>query len=136
VENCQASGAWSGPRGASGSETIGPLAADASFTLTCQSAAGNLVNMTSILVTDGGTTLAWQPPQQNVDGTALGGLQGYRIYVGTESRSYTTRIDLANPLATSHFIDLARGQYYVAMTALDTLGNESGYSNEVVKAVN
>jgi hypothetical protein len=62
VENCRASGAWSGARPASGSETIGPLTADVSFTLTCQSASGNLVSMTSVLVTDGGTTLAWQPP--------------------------------------------------------------------------
>jgi hypothetical protein len=136
VDNCRASGAWSGTRAASGTETIGPLAGDASFTLTCDSAAGNLVAMTSVLVTDGGTSLTWVAPEQNVDGSPLTDLQGYRIYVGTASRSYTTEIDLPDPEATNYFVELPRGEYYVAMKALDGQGNESDYSNEVVKAVN
>jgi hypothetical protein len=136
VSNCRASGAWSGPRSASGTEEIGPLGADASFTLTCESSAGNLISMTSVLVTDGGTTLSWVPPTENTDGTPLTKLLGYRIYVGTASRSYTSSIDLADAAATKHFIALSRGEYYLAMTALDGEGKESGFSNEILKAVN
>ncbi|MFU8816198.1 MAG: hypothetical protein ACNA7W_12685 [Pseudomonadales bacterium] len=136
VSNCTASGAWSGARAASGSEIIGPLEADASFTLTCESAAGNLMAMTSVLVTDGGTTLSWVPPEENVDGTPLTDLKGYRIYVGTSSRNYASQIELADPSITDYFLALSRGEYYVAMTAIDAEGNESGYSNEVLKAVN
>ena len=136
VSNCQASGAWSGARAASGTETIGPLNGDASFTLTCESSAGRLMAMTSVLVTDGGTTLSWVPPAENVDGSALTDLKGYRIYVGTTSRTYSSQIDLPNPGLTDYFVQLSRGEYYVAMTAIDAEGNESGYSNEVLKAVN
>jgi hypothetical protein len=136
VSNCRASGAWSGPRSSSGTEEIGPLGADANFTLTCESSGGNLISMTSVLVTDGGTTLSWVPPTENTDGTPLSKLLGYRIYVGTASRNYTSRIELANTAATNHFIELSRGNYYLAMTALDAEGKESGFSNEVLKYVN
>jgi hypothetical protein len=136
VSNCQASGAWSGTRASTGSETVGPLSGDANFTLTCQSSTGNVMAMTAVLVTDGGTKLSWVPPTENVDGTPLSDLKGYRIYVGTLSRKYTTEVELTNPKTTEHFLPLPRGEYYVAMTALDADGNESGYSNEVLKAVN
>jgi hypothetical protein len=136
VSDCQASGAWSGVRSASGSEAVGPLQADASYTLTCASATGGLVAMTSILVTEGGTTLTWQAPRENTDGTPLTDLAAYRIYVGTVSRQYDQQVQLGNPTATSHFVELQRGEYFVAMTALDAEGNESAYSNEIVKQVN
>jgi hypothetical protein len=136
VSNCRASGAWSGAREASGTETIGPLQADSSFTLTCESSSGNLISMTSVLVTDGGTTLSWVPPVENTDGTPLQGLLGYRIYVGTSSRAYHERLEVSDPAATSQFLALSRGEYFLAMTALDAEGRESTYSNEVVKVVN
>lgn len=78
-------------------------------------------------------TLEWAAPAENVDGTPLTDLAGYRIYWGQTSRNYTDVVELNDPYTTSHTLNLASGDYHVAMTALDQDGNESGYSNEVVK---
>ncbi|MEA3222028.1 MAG: PKD domain-containing protein [Thermodesulfobacteriota bacterium] len=58
-------------------------------------------------------------------------LAGYKVYYGLETRNYETYINVGN--VTSHLLDgLDYGHtYYVAVTAYDTLGNESGYSKEV-----
>ncbi|MFV9690022.1 MAG: Ig-like domain-containing protein [Desulfobacteria bacterium] len=58
-------------------------------------------------------------------------LAGYRIYVGASSHNYDYSVDVGN--STEHTVTgLADGQtYYLAATAYDTDGNESGYSNEV-----
>lgn len=58
-------------------------------------------------------------------------LAGYKVYYGLESRNYETYIDVGN--VTSYLLDgLDYGHtYYVAVTAYDTLGNDSGYSEEV-----
>jgi hypothetical protein len=135
VSNCQASGSWSGPRGEDGSQNTGSLSSDSTYTLTCDSAQGTLVAVTSVLVTAGGTTISWQPPTENVDGSPLDDLQQYRIYVGSSPQSYDQQIEVTDPRANSQFVALERGEYHVAMTAVDRDGNESGYSNEVVKTV-
>jgi|GEM_PF-1652412 len=58
-------------------------------------------------------------------------LAGYKVYYGLKTRNYETYIDVGN--VTSHLLDgLDYGHtYYVAVTAYDTLGTESGYSDEV-----
>jgi len=83
----------------------------------------------------GSVTLSWVAPTENVDGTALTDLAGYRVYYGTGSRSYTTMRDVPGASTTSTSLTLSSGDYYVAMTALDGEGNESAYSNEVIKTV-
>lgn len=75
----------------------------------------------------GGTasvTLTWNANSES-------DLQGYRVYYGTSSRNYTTNTDVGN--VTSYTVSgLATGAtYYFAITALDTSGNESGFSGEV-----
>jgi hypothetical protein len=135
VSNCQASGSWSGARPASGSESRSSLTASENYTLTCDSASGQIVAMTSVQVTSSGALISWQPPQEKIDGTLLTGLSGYRIYVGTLTQAYNQLIELEDPTATEHFVDLLPGEYYIAMTALDTDGNESAYSNEVRRVV-
>ncbi|MCH9688722.1 MAG: UbiD family decarboxylase [Deltaproteobacteria bacterium] len=72
---------------------------------------------------------------ENVDGSPLDDLQQYRIYVGSSPQSYDQQIEVTDPRAKSQFVALERGEYHVAMTAVDRDGNESGYSNEVVKTV-
>lgn len=135
MSNCVASGAWSGARASSGTELRPALTATEHYTLTCQGANGPVVAMTSVQVWSGGTSLTWVPPSQRTDGSPLGGLAGYRIYVGTVSRQYYQQIDLANGSLTSYFVDLLPGEYYIAMTAIDTQGYESAPSNEVRKLV-
>ncbi len=58
-------------------------------------------------------------------------LAGYRVYYGTSSRNYTQVIDVGK--VTSYTLNqLQENQpYFFAVTAYDTAGNESGYSNEV-----
>jgi hypothetical protein len=135
VTSCTASGGWSGTRAVSGSVSVGPIDQSTTFTLTCSGDAGSVVAMISVGVI-GVVTLSWQAPTENVDGSPLADLSGYRIYVGTTSRQYTDEVPVNDPARTSQSLQLASGDYYIAMTAIDGQGNESGYSNEIVRSVN
>lgn len=132
ADSCSASGGWSGSRSLSGSQAVGPLSAATTFTLSCDGPGGTSIQMISVSVV-GPVQLSWVAPEENVDGSPLIDLAGYRIYYGAASRSYSDMIELGSPGSTSHSLSLASGDYYVAMTALDADGNESAYSNEVIK---
>ncbi len=134
ADSCSASGGWSGARETSGSASSGALNRQTTFSLSCSGAGGTGVAMISVAV-NGAVTLAWQAPTENVDGTPLTDLGGYRIYYGDTSRSYTESVEVTEPGADSYALTLSSGQYYFAMTAVDADGNESAYSNEVVKVV-
>ena len=58
-------------------------------------------------------------------------ISSYNVYFGTSSRNYGSPIPTGN--VTSYVIDgLVEGRkYYFAITAVDTSGNESGFSSEV-----
>lgn len=72
----------------------------------------------------GATTLAWSPNQER-------DVAGYRVYYGTASRTYGPPITIGNVTAYT-LGNLAVGAtYYFAVTAYDTAGYESGFSNEV-----
>jgi hypothetical protein len=78
----------------------------------------------------GDVTLAW-------DAVSATNLAGYKVYYGTASRSYLTPLSAGTQtsytVTTSHF---QPGQtYYFSVTAYDSSGNESGYSNEVSKTI-
>lgn len=135
ANSCEASGGWSGSRPVNGSAEVGPISASTTFTLSCSGDGGNSMAMISVSVL-GTVSLAWQPPAENEDGSPLTDLSGYRIHYGQFSGSYDTEVTVGNPGATEWSTDLPSGEYYFAMTAFDHEGNESGYSNEVVRAVN
>ncbi len=83
----------------------------------------------------GEATLTWDPPTTNADGTPLTDLAGYKVYYGTESGNYSQSIDVGN-VTTYTVSGLTNGQtYYFAVTAYDTSGNESDYSNERAKTI-
>ena len=132
---CTASGGWSGAKGTSGSEPVGPLTAAATFTLTCSGSGSNAVAMITVNV-NGTMNVSWVAPTENVDGSPLGDLARYKIYYGDQSRNYLGSVDVTDPNATSFDLTLASGDYFVAMTAWDGDDNESAYSNEVLKTVN
>jgi hypothetical protein len=73
------------------------------------------------------STVTWDPsPDPSV--------RGYFIYYGTSSGNYTQRIDVGDA-RTCTISGLQEGaMYYIAATAYDSSGNESGFSNEVVYA--
>jgi fibronectin type 3 domain-containing protein len=77
----------------------------------------------------GSATLNWQPNPEN-------DLDGYRVYYGTSSRSYGPPLNV-NTATTCTLDKLSDGAtYYFAVTAYDTSGNESGFSDEVQKSLN
>lgn len=131
--SCSASGAWSGNRGTDGSEVVGPLSRDTTYQLTCEGPSGSAVAMVTVRTAD--KTLRWQAPTQNVDGTPLTDLAGYKVYWGQTSRSYSGSQSINSPSTTQWEVTLAPGEYYFAMTAIDSENNESGYSNEVLKLI-
>ena len=62
-------------------------------------------------------------------------LAGYTVYYGTSSGNYTASADVGN---NTHCVisNLEPGvTYYLAATAYDSEGNESGFSDEIVYAV-
>src|SRR5213594_2391705 len=73
-------------------------------------------------------TLAWDPNTET-------DLAGYKLYYGTSSGSYPSSVDVGN-LTSYTLSGLLEGRtYYFAATAYDLNVNESGFSNEVSKAI-
>ncbi|KAB0670296.1 fibronectin type III domain-containing protein [Oryzomonas sagensis] len=66
--------------------------------------------------------LSWDPPQ--------GVAAGINLHYGTSSGSYTSTIN-AGMVSSYAVSGLAPGTYYFVVTAYDSAGNESVYSNEV-----
>ena len=81
----------------------------------------------SAVPTNGGVQLQWNPvPGQNVT--------GYRVYYGTASRTYLQLYGqgLASTATTFTVTDLAGARrYFFAVTATNSLGKESGFSDEI-----
>ena len=62
-------------------------------------------------------------------------LAGYRIYYGKASRQYDKIIEVGRDTSFK-ITGLEPGQrYYIALTAVDLAGNESGFSEEVVAQI-
>lgn len=85
----------------------------------------------------GSVTLSWQPPTENSDGSPLLDLAGYNIYFGTSSNSYDNQIQVDNPGLSTYVVEnLIPNTYYFSATAFNSSGNESAFSEEVIKVVN
>ncbi len=89
--------------------------------------AAMVVILMMTFVTSGQTAdveLSWQPNSED-------DLSGYRLYYGTQSRTYPHTQDVQNQ--TSHVLSgLDEGvEYFFSVTAYDANGNESSYSKEV-----
>lgn len=83
----------------------------------------------SALALAGSATLHWQSNNEP-------DLSGYRIYYGTASRSYGPYIPVGKTVNTYVLNGLNEEKiYFFALTAVDTAGNESGYSAEVRKSI-
>ena len=84
----------------------------------------------------GTATLSWLPPTENTDGSALT-LAGYKIYYGTSADNYTTVVNIDNPGLATYLIDNlpAGNTYYFVITAIDSNGIESAYSEVGSKTI-
>jgi hypothetical protein len=76
-------------------------------------------------------TLSWDAPTKNANGTPLTDLAGYNVYYGKQYRNYESKIRVGN--VKEYTITNLAGDvtYYCAVTAYDSSGNESSYSDEV-----
>ena len=75
----------------------------------------------------GDVTLQWDPNSET-------DIIGYKVYYGTSSRTYSSPIPLG--LQTAYTVTgLAAGTYYFAVTAFNSQGLESAFSNEVSTTV-
>ncbi len=63
-------------------------------------------------------------------------LSGYKVYYGPASRSYDTAVDVGSSLEFSFDNIGGPEELYVAVTAYDTAGNESDFSEELVININ
>jgi len=85
----------------------------------------------------GSATLSWIPPTSNTDGSPLLNLAAYRVYWGTAAGSYPNTVTLNNPgLATYVVEGLAPATWYFTVTAVNSAGVESSFSNVVSKTIN
>jgi hypothetical protein len=71
-------------------------------------------------------TLSWTPPLENVDGTTLQDLAGYKIYSGPAHNDLELRTMLHNPGLARYVIEpLAPHEICFAITAVNSKGSES-----------
>jgi len=81
-------------------------------------------------------TLSWVRPTQNVDGTQLSNLAGYRIHYGQVSGQYDYSVSVGSPSITSATIEnLGPARWYFAVTAVTTSGTQSDFSAQLSKIV-
>ena len=140
---------WSNSKGGSGSLSASGTSASKSFniallsgsnliTVTAQDAAGNTSVQKQLTVsytpptTSNTATLAWDP-------VSASNFSGYRVYYGTAPGAYTQAFGQGQNVGnvtTYVQMGLSSGtRYYFAVTANDSLGNESTYSGEAFKDI-
>ena len=77
----------------------------------------------------GAVSLSWEAPTENVDGSALTDLAGYRIYSGVAADQLELRADLRTVGLTRYVIEpLESGPHFFAMSAVTSAGAESALS--------
>jgi ABC-type oligopeptide transport system substrate-binding subunit len=87
----------------------------------------------------GGTgvaTLSWSAPIENIDGSSVTNLAGYRIYHGTNPNALHSMIQVSNPGITLYVMDgLASGVHYFAISAYNAVGMEGNRSAVASKTI-
>ncbi len=85
----------------------------------------------------GAATLSWVAPTERTDNTPLTNLAGFNVYYGTAPGLYTDSIRIENPSVNIYVVEpLDSGSiYYFSVTAFDTDGIESDFSNEASKVI-
>lgn len=87
-------------------------------------------------IANGRATLSWTAPTANTDGSTLSNLAGYRIRYGTSAGALTQTIVIDNASVTTFVVeDLAPATWYFAVTAVNSSGSESAYSNVANKQI-
>jgi hypothetical protein len=112
----------------------GPAAASTPTSGAAASASAS-APLTAVASAKGATTLSWNPPTANDDGSSVR-LTGYRIYWGLTADNLTSSVTLDNPGLTRYVVEqLKPATYYFVATALSKDG-ESAPSNVIAMKVN
>jgi hypothetical protein len=123
ASSCTASGAWSGTKFASGSETLASISSSKSYTLTCNWGGGS-------------STISWTKPTTNSDGSALTNLAGYKVLFGNSASALNQSKAVNDAAARSTTISaLGAGTWYFAVRAVNSSGVESNNSSVVSKTI-
>ncbi len=121
--SCTASGAWSGTKFASGTETLATITSSKSYTLTCTW--GN-----------GTASISWVAPTRNSDGSTLTNLASFKVLYGNSAGNLNLSRTINDPTATSTSIgSLGQGTWYFAVRAVSSTGAESNNSSTVSKNI-
>ncbi|HEX6994970.1 MAG TPA: putative Ig domain-containing protein [Gammaproteobacteria bacterium] len=87
-------------------------------------------SITVTAVARGAVELSWLAPTENVDGSPLTDLAGYKIYWGTQRGDYPNSVTIDNPGIVTYILEgLVPGTYYFVATAFNTEGAESDPSD-------
>ena len=80
--------------------------------------------------------LTWKPPALNEDGSALADLAAFKVYWGTTPGTYSQSTKISSATARTYTVSgLTKGTWYFVVTALNSKGAESPYSNVWSKTV-
>lgn len=110
-----------------GQQTASPQSPASSAPRPAATASGKLTGT-------GSATISWTAPTQNVDGTPLQDLAGYRIYYSQAPWGWTSSINVPDPNATSAQVaNLATGTWYFMVSAYNAAGAESNRTEPVSK---
>lgn len=122
----------------SGTPTPADVGTYSGITITVNDgAASRSLQPFSIAVTQtavGNALLSWTPPTQNVDGSQLSGLSGYRIYYCTSPEALTQSIEIGDGLSSYVVEGLSPATWYFSMKALAN-GTESDFSGVASKTI-
>jgi hypothetical protein len=108
-----------------------------------QTAGSGSINMQAVALSEaakaspaGSAVLSWAAPNANVDGSALTDLAGYKVYWGTAPGTYSQSTQRLSAASRTHTVTgLAKGTWYFVVTAVNSAGAESSYSNVWSKVV-
>jgi hypothetical protein len=75
--------------------------------------------------------LSWDPPTAKADGSPLTDIAGYKIHYGQRSRTYAFTNIVGNQTSAGIAGLIPGRTYFFAVTAYDSMGNESRLSDEV-----
>jgi len=93
-------------------------------------------NLAVQAVAMGSATLSWSAPTQNVDGSPLTDLAGYKVYWGPSQSNYPNSVTLRNPGLTTYVVEnLVSGTYFFSATALNAAGGESAFAVPATKTI-
>lgn len=131
-------GRLSGTPGASHSGTYGNIIIRVSDGRATAQLPAFSIRVNNSQPTNSNVRLSWVAPTARSDGTgiSLSQISSYRIRYGTSAGNYTNSVTVNDGSATAYTIqNLSPATYHFVVTAIDTEGQESGYSSPVSTTV-